>query len=161
MPSCLSALSTSRSDPIHQSQSSNTAMSTPTICVPGFLNIELVYYLPHHPLPGDTHTASKPQHFPSGKKRPSPIRQPPAQSFPHRAHLQDAANVEVTMARAVVSEDAHGTTTFWKPRILTEVMGSEVVRNEKTVSRTCKAASAAGVPVLTNSAPTATLPDEM
>jgi hypothetical protein len=39
--------------------------------------------------------------------------------------------------------------------------GSEVVRNEKTVSRTCKAARAAGVPVLTNSAPTATLPDEM
>jgi ribokinase len=43
------------------------AVSTPIICVLGSLNIDLVYYLPHHPLPGETLTASNFNVFPGGK----------------------------------------------------------------------------------------------
>jgi len=45
--------------------------------------------------------------------------------------LQDAANVKVTIARAVVSENAHGTTTFWKPRIRAGVMGRRLSATKK------------------------------
>lgn len=39
----------------------------PIICVLGSLNIDLVYYTPHHPLPGETLTSSHSDVSPGGK----------------------------------------------------------------------------------------------
>lgn len=39
----------------------------PTICVLGSLNIDLVYYLSHHPLPGETLTSTQSDISPEAK----------------------------------------------------------------------------------------------
>ena len=80
------------------------AVSTPIICVLGSLNIDLVYYLPHHPLPGETLTASNFNVFPGGKGANQAVA---CAKLSRTRALQDA-NVTVMMAGAV-GEDSHGT----------------------------------------------------
>jgi ribokinase len=80
------------------------AVSTPIICVLGSLNIDLVYYLPHHPLPGETLTASNFNIFPGGKGANQAVA---CAKLSRTRALQDA-NVTVMMAGAV-GEDSHGT----------------------------------------------------
>ncbi|KAM0697303.1 hypothetical protein Q7P36_003374 [Cladosporium allicinum] len=80
------------------------AVSTPIICVLGSLNIDLVYYLPHHPLPGETLTASNFNVFPGGKGANQAVA---CAKLSRTRALQDA-NVTVMMVGAV-GEDSHGT----------------------------------------------------
>jgi ribokinase len=99
------------------------AVLTPIICVLGSLNIDLVYYLPHHPLPGETLTASHFDVFPGGKG----ANQAVACAKLSRARTLQNASVTVMMAGAV-GEDSHGTALL---ESLTSygVDVSEVVRN--------------------------------
>jgi len=90
----------------------------------GSLNIDLVYYLPHHPLPGETLTASHSDVFPGGKG----ANQAVACAKLSRARTLQDASVTVMMAGAV-GEDAHGTTLL-KSLQSYGVDVSEVVRTE-------------------------------
>lgn len=79
-------------------------MSTPIICVLGSLNIDLVYYVPHHPQPGETLTANHFNVFPGGKGANQAVA---CAKLSRSRTLQDAS-VTVVMAGAI-GADAHGT----------------------------------------------------
>jgi ribokinase len=77
----------------------------PTICVLGSLNIDLVYYTPHHPLPGETLTSSHSDVCPGGKG----ANQAVACAKLSRSRTLDNASTKVVMVGAVGS-DTHGST---------------------------------------------------
>ena len=77
----------------------------PIICVLGSLNIDLVYYIPHHPLAGETLTAIRSNVFPGGKG----ANQAVACAKLSRTRSQRDASVAVMMIGAV-GADAHGMT---------------------------------------------------
>lgn len=79
--------------------------SKPTIYVLGSLNIDLVYYITHHPLPGETLTATRSDVFPGGKGANQAVA---CAKLSRTRALQDAS-VTVMMMGAV-GPDAHGTT---------------------------------------------------
>ncbi|KAM0705812.1 hypothetical protein Q7P35_007172 [Cladosporium inversicolor] len=77
----------------------------PIICVLGSLNIDLVYYIPHHPLAGETLTAIESNVFPGGKGANQAVA---CAKLSRTRSLQDPS-VAVMMIGAV-GPDAHGTT---------------------------------------------------
>ncbi|CAD0087299.1 unnamed protein product [Aureobasidium mustum] len=77
----------------------------PTICVLGSLNIDLVYYIPHHPLPGETLTSSHSDVSPGGKG----ANQAVACAKLSRSRTLEDASIKVVMSGAV-GADAHGST---------------------------------------------------
>lgn len=77
----------------------------PIICVLGSLNIDLVYYIPHYPLAGETLTAVQSNVFPGGKGANQAVA---CAKLSRTRALQDAS-VTVMMIGAV-GPDAHGTT---------------------------------------------------
>ena len=77
----------------------------PTICVLGSLNIDLVYYLPHHPLPGETLTSSHSDVSPGGKG----ANQAVACAKLSRSRTLENASTKVVMVGAV-GADTHGAT---------------------------------------------------
>lgn len=77
----------------------------PIICVLGSLNIDLVYYIPHHPLAGETLTAIESNVFPGGKGANQAVA---CAKLSRTRALQDPS-VAVMMIGAV-GPDAHGTT---------------------------------------------------
>lgn len=77
----------------------------PIICVLGSLNIDLVYYIPHHPLAGETLTAIESNVFPGGKG----ANQAVACAKLSRTRTLQNPSVTVMMVGAV-GPDAHGTT---------------------------------------------------
>lgn len=81
------------------------ASSTPIICVLGSLNIDLVYYIHHHPLPGETLTAAHSEIFPGGKG----ANQAVACAKLSRARTLQDASARVMMVGAI-GADAHGAT---------------------------------------------------
>jgi ribokinase len=96
----------------------------PIICVLGSLNIDLVYYIPHHPLAGETLTAVRSNVSPGGKGANQAVA---CAKLSRTRTLQDAS-VTVMMMGAVGS-DAHGATLLDS----LETYGvdvSEVVRSE-------------------------------
>jgi ribokinase len=84
---------------------SNMTSSKPIICVLGSLNIDLVYYIPHHPLAGETLTAIESNVFPGGKG----ANQAVACAKLSRTRTLKESSVTVMMIGAV-GPDAHGTT---------------------------------------------------
>ncbi|KAG9589157.1 Ribokinase-like protein, partial [Aureobasidium melanogenum] len=77
----------------------------PTICVLGSLNIDLVYYTPHHPSPGETLTSTHSNVSPGGKG----ANQAVACAKLSRSRTLEDASIKVVMFGAV-GEDAHGST---------------------------------------------------
>ncbi|KAI4741715.1 Ribokinase-like protein [Aureobasidium sp. EXF-12298] len=77
----------------------------PTICVLGSLNIDLVYYTPHHPSPGETLTSSHSDVSPGGKG----ANQAVACAKLSRSRSLDNASTKVVMV-GTVGSDAHGST---------------------------------------------------
>lgn len=77
----------------------------PTICVLGSLNIDLVYYLSHHPLPGETLTSTHSDVSPGGKG----ANQAVACAKLSRSRALENASTKVVMVGAV-GADAHGST---------------------------------------------------
>ena len=81
------------------------ASTQPIICVLGSLNIDLVYYIPHHPLAGETLAALRSNVSPGGKGANQAVA---CAKLSRTRTLQDAS-VTVMMMGAV-GHDAHGTT---------------------------------------------------
>ncbi|KAK6004941.1 hypothetical protein QM012_007720 [Aureobasidium pullulans] len=77
----------------------------PTICVLGSLNIDLVYYTPHHPQPGETLTSTHSDVSPGGKG----ANQAVACAKLSRSRTLEDASTKVVMYGAV-GADAHGST---------------------------------------------------
>jgi ribokinase len=77
----------------------------PTICVLGSLNIDLVYYISHHPLPGETLTSFHSNVSPGGKG----ANQAVACAKLSRSRTLEDASTKVVMVGAV-GADAHGST---------------------------------------------------
>jgi ribokinase len=77
----------------------------PTICVLGSLNIDLVYYISHHPLPGETLTSSHSDVSPGGKG----ANQAVACAKLSRSRTLEDASTKVIMVGAI-GADAHGST---------------------------------------------------
>ncbi|RTE80232.1 hypothetical protein BHE90_005224 [Fusarium euwallaceae] len=77
--------------------------SRPVISVLGSLNIDLVSYVPHHPLPGETITASQFDVFPGGKGANQAVA---CAKLSRESTLQDPS-VDVAMIGAV-GADAYG-----------------------------------------------------
>jgi ribokinase len=96
----------------------------PIICVLGSLNIDLVYYIPHHPLAGETLTAIESNVFPGGKGANQAVA---CAKLSRTRTLQDSS-VTVKMVGAV-GQDAHGTTLLDSLQSY-GVEVSEVVRTE-------------------------------
>lgn len=96
----------------------------PTICVLGSLNIDLVYYIPHHPLPGETLTSTHSDVSPGGKG----ANQAVACAKLSRSRTLEDASIRVVMFGAV-GADAHGSTLL-KSLQSYGVNTSEVVRRQ-------------------------------
>lgn len=96
----------------------------PTICVLGSLNIDLVYYLPHHPLAGETLTSTHSDVSPGGKG----ANQAVACAKLSRSRTLEDASTKVVMVGAVGS-DAHGSILLGSLQSY-GVDTSEVVRRE-------------------------------
>ncbi|KAG9562534.1 Ribokinase-like protein, partial [Aureobasidium melanogenum] len=77
----------------------------PTICVLGSLNIDLVYYTPHHPSPGETLTSTHSNVSPGGKG----ANQAVACAKLSRSRTLEDASIKVVMFGAV-GADTHGST---------------------------------------------------
>jgi ribokinase len=96
----------------------------PTICVLGSLNIDLVYYLSHHPLPGETLTSTHSDVSPGGKG----ANQAVACAKLSRSRTLEDASTKVVMLGAVGS-DAHGSTLLDSLQAY-GVDSSEVIRRQ-------------------------------
>jgi ribokinase len=79
--------------------------SIPIICVLGSLNIDLVYYISHHPLPGETLAAIRSHVSPGGKGANQAVA---CAKLSRTRELQDES-AKVVMIGAIGS-DAHGKT---------------------------------------------------
>ncbi|KAJ4138702.1 putative ribokinase [Fusarium equiseti] len=77
----------------------------PVISILGSLNIDLVSYVPHHPLPGETITSSQFNVFPGGKGANQAVA---CAKLSRTSDLQDSS-VDVVMIGAI-GADAYGTT---------------------------------------------------
>ncbi|KAF4975673.1 hypothetical protein FZEAL_7563 [Fusarium zealandicum] len=82
--------------------------SRPVISVLGSLNIDLVSYVPHHPLPGETITASQFDIFPGGKGANQAVA---CAKLSRASTLQDPS-VDVAMIGAV-GADAYGSVLLY------------------------------------------------
>ncbi|KAI1061331.1 hypothetical protein LB507_011328 [Fusarium sp. FIESC RH6] len=78
---------------------------TPVISVLGSLNIDLVSYVPHHPLPGETITSSQFNVFPGGKGANQAVA---CAKLSRTSDFKDSS-VDVVMIGAI-GADAYGTT---------------------------------------------------
>lgn len=83
----------------------NMTSPQPIICVLGSLNIDLVYYIPHHPLAGETLTAIESHVFPGGKGANQAVA---CAKLSRTRTLQDPS--VIVMMVGAVGPDAHGTT---------------------------------------------------
>jgi ribokinase len=83
----------------------NMTSPPPVICVLGSLNIDLVYYIPHHPQAGETLAATRSNVSPGGKG----ANQAVACAKLSRTRTLEDQSMTVTMMGAV-GPDAHGST---------------------------------------------------
>ncbi|KAF7549711.1 hypothetical protein G7Z17_g6208 [Cylindrodendrum hubeiense] len=106
----------------------------PVISVLGSLNIDLVSYVPHHPLPGETITANQFDVFPGGKGANQAVA---CAKLSRTSSLHDST-VDVVMIGAV-GADAYG------PVLLDSLKSYGVVTNSIVINRGDSAQSKTGI----------------